>query len=310
MNKKFFSFAVAACAALSFFACGSDGDDGNSPSTPQQVVLTKPVYADKAASYTIDKGLIESDGISLTAVNITESGKAILETTDGTGKKQYTTYGVTINGEEYQMKDKAGQNVGTMSVKTTRSSTGVTITVGVVIVLPGIGTVEVKTDSPVVAQMVINSVASGVNTDNIARTWKVQQMKMTLEGDVSASLIENSGNLAVLAKEAQDRGAGLTAQEMAEFNKVISGLTIDKAGLFSLEYADGSSEACSWKWTTANQDQLNLQLRNSDFGNKFFSDDSTIDVQFFTNGGCQIKLVTNIKGNKNYKCTLTIAMLQ
>ena len=65
-----------------------------------------------------------------------------------------------------------------------------------------------------------------------------------------------------------------------------------------------------WLYQTPEQILIKASNGASDFGNKFFSDDSTIDVQFFTNGGCQIKLVTNIKGNKNYKCTLTIAMLQ
>lgn len=308
MKKKFLCFAAAASLVLSFVACGGSDDNDDTPSTPQQVVFTQPVYADQAASYVL-KNPLQSEGFSLTAINITESGKAIIETTESNGSKHYSSYNVTINGDEYQMKNKAGKSVGVMKKVTTRAAS-VSITLTVVIELSKLGTVEFKSDDPLEVQTVISTIAAGVNTDNIARTWKVKQMKMTLEGDVNASIIENSGNLAVLAAEAQVRGAGLTEKEMAEFDKILYGLTLDKTGLFSLEYGDGSSEACSWTWTNSNQDQLKLSLRDSEFGNKFFGENSTIDVKFFPGGGCQLFLVTNIMGNKNYKATLNIAMEQ
>ena len=138
-------------------------------------------------------------------------------------------------------------------------------------------------------------------------------MNITLEGDVDLAMTENSGNLKRFADEAQKQGADLTADELAELDKTFKSISLDKNGLFSIEYYENkdnsvSSEACTWSWTDEAAQKLKLKLRDgSDFGNKFLSDDTTIKADFNPTGAT-FTLNTEIKGSKNYKATVTIVL--
>ena len=309
MKKFLFIFAAAACVALGNISCGSD--DSDSP-TPKKVELPAPQYGDQAASYVFPTNPVTVDGVSLTGINFTESGKAIVEVTLADGTKKYVTYKMQIVGNKYIITNNNGVKVGEFeqndaAMAPSRSSANITVTFSVEVYIYGLGSFTFTTDGTT-ARKVVEEIASTVNTINIARTWTVQEMKLTLEGDVSASVNEKSGRLIVLANEAQKRGADLTEEEMAQFDKTIKGFTLDKNGLFSIEY-DDETEACSWKWTDANQTKLLLQLRDSEFGNKFLSNNSSIDVMFYVSGACHFTLATDINtGSKKYKATLLVVM--
>ena len=306
MKKKLFFLAMAAFVAMSNVSCGSDSDDNGGGNDNTQVTLPKPVYADEAASFTLEKGKVTDELVSLTSLNFTESGKAVIGVTTGEGKKKFVSYDVKIEGDTYTI-SKNGQLKGKVINVGSRATSSVKLTINLAVEIPFLGTFTFITTDPVVAQKVVETITTTVNTTNIARTWKVQTMKLTCEGDVDFSMTEKSGNLAVFVKEAQDRGANLTEEEQAELSKTIYGMTLDKTGMFSIEYGDGTTEVCSWKWTSANQEQLMLTLRDSEFGNKFMSDKSSIAVKFST-GGCTFTLTTNITGSKKYKATLVIVM--
>jgi hypothetical protein len=311
MKKSLFFFVAAACVALCNISCGSDDDGGsnNNNENNAQVTLPLPKYSAQAAAYTIPANAVKSaDGdASLTGMNFTESGKAVIEVTTG-GTKKYVTYSVKIEGDTYIITNGSKQVGVVQADAPTRGSSDITVAFELEVEITDLGSFFFKTDGTT-ARKLVETIASSANTDNIARTWAVQEMKLTLEGDVSASLNEKSGNLKVLADEAQARGADLTPVELEELDKTIKGLTLDKNGLFSIEYND-ETEACSWKWTDANQTKLMLQLRDSDFGNKFFSNNSSIDVKFFNSGVCHFILVTNVNtGSKKYTATLLVVMM-
>ena len=101
----------------------------------------------------------------------------------------------------------------------------------------------------------------------------------------------------------------MTKEEEAGLSKTIRGITLDKTGMFSIEYSDANAatEVCSWNWTGPNQKELMLSLRDSEFGNKFLSGKSSIGVNFSTSG-CTFTTTTNITGKKTYKATLVIVM--
>ena len=312
MKKKLFFLAMATFVAMSNTSCGSDSnDEGGNNNTP--VTLPKPVYADEAVAFTLQKDNVSDKFVSLTGLNITESGKAVIEVTTDEGKKKFVSYDVKIEGDTYTI-SKNGKTMGKVINTTsmpkaapTRASSSVNLVINLSVEIPFLGTFTFMTTNPVVAQKVVQTITSTVNTTNIARTWKVQEMKLTCVGDVDFSITEKSGNLEVFVKEAQDRGANLTKVEEAELSRTIYGITLDKTGMFSIEYGDGTTEVCSWQWTSANQEQLMLKLRDSEFGNKFLSNKSNIGVKFYA-GGCTFTLTTNIVGSKNYKATLVIVM--
>lgn len=307
MKKKLFFLAMAAFVAMSNTSCGSDSnDEGGNDNTP--VTLPKPVYADEAVAFTLQKDNVSNKFVSLTGLNITESGKAVIEVTTDENKKKFVSYDVKIEGDTYTI-SKNGKETGKVKVvsSASRATPSVNLVINLSVEIPFLGTFTFMTTNPVVAQKVVQTITSTVNTTNIARTWKVQEMKLTCVGDVDFSMTEKSGNLEVFVKEAQDRGANLTKVEEAELSRTIYGITLDKTGMFSIEYGDGTTEVCSWQWTSANQEQLMLKLRDSEFGNKFLSNKSNIGVKFYA-GGCTFTLTTNIVGSKNYKATLVIVM--
>lgn len=308
MKKNLFFLAIAVCVAMSNVSCGSDSDNGGD--NPSQVTLPKPKYADKAASFTLDKGKVvaaDDELVSLTALNITEGGKAIIGVADGNGKKHFVSCDVEIDGDTYTI-SKNGRKSGIVKeIVGSRATSSTNLTIDLVVEIPFLGETKFTTSDPVAAQKVIETIAPTVNTSNIARTWTIQTMKLTCEGDIDCSLTEKSGNLAVFAKEMQSRGANLTDEEVGQLSKTIHGVTLDKTGMFSIEYSDATTEVCSWNWTNANQEQLMLSLRDSEFGNKLLSEKSNVEVKFATSG-CTFTTTTNITGKKTYKATLVIVL--
>lgn len=313
MKKSIFILAAAACVALCNISCGSD-DDGGSSSGNTPVKLPQPTYSDLAADFAIPVDAVTADGdngASLTGLNFTESGKAIVEVSVN-GAKKYVTYNYNANGGTYVITDKTGKKVGELKTvqaqAPTRSTTDITVTFEVEVYFYSSGTSYSFQTDGTVARKAIQSIASTDNTVNLARTWVVQEMKMTLEGDVSASINVQGGNLRILGEEAKARGANLTKDELEEMNKVVKGMTLDKNGLFSIEY-DEVTEACSWQWTDANQDKLRIKLRDSEFGNRFLCENSDVHVKFFVSGVCHFTITTDITtSTQKYKATLLVVM--
>lgn len=304
MKKKLFFLAMAACVAMSNVSCSSDSDNGGDNSSP--VTLPKPKYADKAASFNIRKGDVEGNKlISLTGLNLTESGKAIIKVTDKEDKNHFTSCDMEVEGDTYIIR-KNGKKIGTIKeLDSSRAASVASLIIDLVVEIPFLGEQKFTTSDPVVVSKVVDVVAGIVNTTNIARTWTVQTMKLICEGDVDFSMTEKSGNLKVFVKEAQDRGANLTEEEQDELSKTIHGITLDKTGMFAIEYSDGLTEVCTWNWTNNSQDLLSLL--GSEFGNKFLSEKSNVEVKFSTSG-CTFTMTTNITGQKKYKATLVIVL--
>ena len=308
MKKTLFFLVAVLYMAVCNISCSSDDDE--IVYNNQAVTLPTTKYETQAALFQLTNNAITAttsgSTFSLTSLNFTESGKAIVEVTSINGNKKYVTYNVDISGDTYTISDTKGVR-GTVKESVTRSTSNTKLTITLMVEIPGLGTLSFNTDSPVEAQKVVAAVAT-VATNNIARTWRVHEMKLTLEGDVAASITEQSGNLGAFVKEAQDRGANLSQTEVAQLQRTIYGLTIDKNGLFSIEYSDNGTEACSWKWTDESQSKLMLQLHNSEFGNIFFSNNSNIEARFFASGVCHFIMTTKITGNKNYTATLLMVM--
>lgn len=307
MKKYLFFYAVAACVAISCVSCGSDDEDYFPPKTP--VALTEPEYASQAATFEIPDDAVQasSGNVCLSSLSFTESGKAVIGVASVEGNK-YVTYNVKIEGNTYTITDDSGKTVGTVQSSSTRSSEASSLIINITVNIPGLGTFTFTTDEPVDALKIVGTISTSNNTSNIARTWTIANMNIVLEGDIDLSKIEHSGNLKVFADAAQEAGAGLTEDEYKALCKTIKSVTLDKNGMFSLEYTDGGSEVCTWLWSNTDQTKVNLKLRDgSDFGNKFLSDDSSITVDF-TPTGCAFSLATKITGSKTYTATLTIVL--
>ena len=299
MKKNFFYFAIAATVALCNISCGSD--DEELPGT-KKVVYEQPVYSAKAAAYTITDGLAPTNGngnAKLTAMNFTESGKAIFEVTEN-GAKKYAIYDVTIDNNGYTI-----PGVGKVSSTTMRGGSATTVNVDVTFVINGV-TYTFKTTDPIAALMTYESMSGGDNLLNIARTWKPKSMKLTLEGDITPlSMIEYSGKLSAFVSEVKKRDTGFSPSDIDELNKDVKSLTFDKTGMFTIEYVEGGCDVADWSWSNPEYSDIALSLKDKTMGNKFIQDNSKVVVVFTTNT-CVVALSTELTGSTNNRYTATL----
>lgn len=333
MKKSIFFYAALATVALCTVSCSSDDNDDPINNTP--VVIPTPPTANQAIAFEIPVGSQPeaTTGEKLKAVNITESAKAVLKVGTDEGDKYltydskydeatktYTLYeGTTKVGTIKQAGAAAAPrrvtiNLGNWIIELTitmTDSTGSTTTVN----FQATVTDATAPSNP--------QPAAGDNLNNIARTWVVSEMAMTLDGDVDCTVLEAGSNLVELAKKAQENDAQLEMDEYKELCRSILGLTIDKSGQFSIEYKNANgrveyykkpgdkvqyiecdgrveTEACTWDWASSDQQSIKINTKDSDFGNKFLNENSTIGVKFYTSGVAHLTIYTKITGNKKY----------
>jgi len=304
MKKNFFYFAMALCVALCTVSCGSDDDGDSAPSyTPQKYEKEATAFTleDRTASNVIGSGEI----ISVTGLNFTESGKAIIETThlkQGKTSKKYSTYDAEIDGNKYIIKD-GNKEIGTVINNGTRgSSEGVEITINVTLTFDGVP-VTINPDHAVEAIHKLEVIAASQGLNNITRTWTVQDMKLTLDFDnkPDASVIVQGGSLREFQELAEEHNIILTEKDRTALNRSIVGLTLDKFGLFTVTYSDKFNDAAEWSWVVgSNDNKIKLTLKDEEMGHKFLNSNAGIDVQY--SGNDMITMVISVRLEED-KCT-------
>jgi hypothetical protein len=284
MKKNFFYFAMALCVALCTVSCGSDDGDDAPSYTPQKYEKEATAFTleDRTASNVIGSGEI----ISITGLNFTESGKAIIETTHWkTGKTtvKYSTYDAEINGNEYIIKDGANK-IGTVVNNGTRgSSEGVEITINITLSFDGGEPVKINPANPVAAVHMLEVNAASQGLTNITRTWQVERMKLTLDfdDDQDFSTEVSGGSLKPFQELAEEHNIILTEKDRTALNRSIVGLTLDKFGLFTVTYSDKFNDAAQWSWVVGSNDsKIKITLKDEEMGNKFLNSNANIDVKY------------------------------
>ncbi len=308
MKKNFFYLAIAACVALCNISCGSD--DGGGSGEP-----IKPLeYANQAVAFIVNNGTVtasEGDSnTSLTAMNFTEAGKAVLEITEN-GQKKFVTYNVKIEGNTYTITDDNGKVIGTVQSNVTRGSKSAVININIKITVNG-QTYTFTTNSAD-ATMQYATMTGGNNLATIARTWVVKNMKLTVESAdpdfVSISMTEQSGKLSSFVAEIKKRDTGFSDSDIDKLNKEIKSLTLDQTGMFDIEYTNGGSDVATWSWKGNNYANIALELKNNEAGNKFIQNNTNITVTL-TSKLCNFMFVTQIerRGKEALIGTLQVAM--
>ena len=135
MKKNFIYLAMAACVALCNLSCSGSDDDGGS-----QNPINPLEYASKAVAFQLSDGDVTAtagSGASLTALNFTEAGKAIIEITEN-GKKKFVTYNVKIEGNTYTITNDNGQQIGVVTSDVTRGTQAATINVNITVTINGV----------------------------------------------------------------------------------------------------------------------------------------------------------------------------
>ena len=293
MKKTFIFMAMAAFAAVCFTACGSDDDDYVAPK--YNVELPLPQNAKDAVSFENIEGMNELDGITFT-----EAGNAIVEVA---GKFVSAKY--TVANSVYTL---TGAAKGTVTRQAFANSRGTAtapanITIDLEVIVDG-QSYNFNGDATADAQTATELI-SNVDLNNICRKWTFKDMALSLSGQVSMMKTYQCGDLSQLGKDANDNGAGLTAEELAELNKTIVSLEFTKTGkLFFIYKENGKEITESATWNSS--DFLNFIVDEISEANKFIDKNSKIQVAYSANGACTISFFTKITGSKTYDAQLTV----
>lgn len=300
MKKNFFYFAMALCVALCTVSCGSDDDDDSG--VPH---YTKQKYETEAAAYKVEPQTVvsstpsaEGETVSITGIDFTESGKAIFELTferpNGQKTLQYVTYDVEIDGDTYTVKD-GSKTIGTVVKKGTRaSSEGVMITLNLTLTVGG-KTYPFVFNDPVAAVQLLEVMAATKGLTDITRTWTVERMKLTLDftDKPDASTEVKGGSLRPFQELAEDQEIILKEKDRTALNRTIKGITLDKYGLFTIDYSDKYNDAATWNWVAGSNDgKINILLKDEAMGNKFLQTKTNIEVQY--SGDDKVTLILTI----------------
>lgn len=319
--KKLFFFALMLGMAVCNFSCSSDDDGGNggNNNSGNKGNQTEGIYADKVAEYTIPEAeapeIITDDNIKvqLTGFNLTEYGKGILELVVD-GGINYETFDVVIDGNKYLLSQN-GISAGFIEfaeakTKTRAGSNAVELKFNLSFQHEVNGEmVPITFDNIAQAQQVIDYVNT-TYTSNITNAWGLERMKLTITFDdkskTPASTNTQGGDLRPFIDLAKKNDVTISEKDEKELTRTITSLIIDKSKLFVLEYEEGGSDAATWKWITENEKNLAIGIKLKDgktMGNKFFNDDSQINVQLRDNGKINLILSTYLEDDK---CTASL----
>ena len=230
-------------------------------------------------------------------ITFTEVGNAILEVAG-----DYVSAKYTLANGVYTL---TGAATGTIIDNTTKgtSTTSTSITVSITITINGTTynfNGDANADKETASEMVSNT-----NLNNICRLWTVKDLALSLSGDVSMMKTYQSGDLSKLGKDANDNGAGLTADELDELNKTVQTLEFTKSGKFFLNYLEGGKQVTQCA-TWESKDFHSFLIDKISEGNKFISSGSKIQIDFNAAGGCTVTFNTKITGSKNYDAQLIV----
>ncbi len=326
MKKNLFLLAILSLMAATFVACTSDDDGGNDPGQGSEgVALPTPKFANMAQEIRFVEPVEASSDPKLgkyppkmNAFFITEDGNVIFELevadeADGTDQGETKKTFVDAPLKSFDGKNVVlDKNLGRITITevTRAASVPVEVSMEVKNDIPGYSSVSfvVPDDAPVDAYRGSNPVQNSTpSVNNLCRTWTVLGSIIDLVGDVTVYKEFTGCNLKEICDEAIKHGATMTADERAQFNKSIRTVTVTKTGLFTLNYSDGTLDAADWKWTDSSMTAFTIKFRDDDMGNKFFDNDTKVDVAF-KDDRCNLKCSTKITGDKNYNAVLTLQL--
>jgi hypothetical protein len=294
MKKTFILIAVAALTALSFTACGSDDADYVPPT--YNVELPLPENAANAVAFEEIKGMTTA-GKKLAGITFTEDGNAIAEVD---GKFVAGTY--TYAAGTYTL---AGNVRGTVKDVTTKGTSTENANLSLNITVTIDGQTYTFNGNAQADRETAEELLTNVDLNNICRSWTVKNMSLSLSGDVSMMKTYENGDLSQLGVDANENGANLTDDELAELNKTVLSIEFTKSMKLFLTYREKGqnvTQCASW----SSSDFKEFLVKEISEANKFIDQNSTIQVVYNNAGGCTITFFTTIKGSKNYDAQLII----
>ena len=300
MKKTFILAAMAVAVVLGFTDCGSDDDDYVAPK--HDVELPLPNNAADAVSFEKIENMI-SAGKELAGITFTETGNAIVEVAGEFVSAKYTfandIYTLTGAAKGTVVRNASANSRGTTSDPTT-------ITINLEVIVNG-QSYNFNGDAAANVQTA-TELLNNDNLNNLCRKWNFKDMSLSLDGDVKMMKVYQSGDLSQLGKDANENGADLTQDELAELNKTVISIEFTKSGKLFITYRENGKEITERAtWNSSNFEDFSIkEISNA---NKFVKNGSKIVVLYNGNGGCTMSFFTEITGSKNYKAELTVNLV-
>ncbi len=325
MKKNFFYLALAALVAVGMPACSSDDED--EVVKPEPVNLPTPANASQAVEYVLPTALDAKtstigktqDTPALKSINFTESGKILLELVSAIdGKHTYVMEDATFNNNTYTMN---GSKVKgfiklTDAAALTRANSHIIVDIAVTITIEE--TVTYTSDGDVTTVTNKRNASGDEVMTYLVRTWSVTGAILDLKSkskNIKAyeefdSNSQGYFDLRQVRKEALDQGVEMTADEEDEFERTVKCVTITGDNKFIIEYTDHYPDVAEWEWNNPEKTSIRIVLREGCEGNKFFSNDTKIDVAFNGNR-CNMKMYTHVNdaGSNNWEVELTMKLI-
>lgn len=323
MKKQFFYLVLSAVVGVSCGACSSD-DEKDAVLDP--VNLSTPEFSQQAKQYTLEPAVSEAkendgdgNGKQLKSIDLSESGKLLLElsTSDGNkpffyledatiGNKTMKMNGKKVRGSVQELSSESGANGGSgllvLDIEVTNEDGS---------------TLSFKTGADGANVVMKSSPTTDEATLRLARTWNVLGAILDLKSkkkNVKAYEEFDSRNgmfyLEDVLKEALEQGVKLTDEEQQEFKRVVKSITFTKTGLFIISYLDGTEDVADWSWANAAKTEISIRLRDEEMGNKFIANTSKLTVAFNGNR-CNLKAETALsdKENNDWESVLLIKLV-
>ena len=319
MKKFFFYLALAAIALPCITACGDDDEDG---AKTNPVNLPLPAYAMNAIEYMLANPMQatttttgDSDNApQLQGINITESGKILLELLMADGSLRYVQEDATINGNTYTMNGNYVKGTVTATGAGARTRATENLLIDISVSFTKLETFVFSSGGSTVVVTVITPITGEEAMDRLARTWKMSGAIFDAKSkakDVKAfEEFDSRGGLFYLEdvlKEALDQGINLSVDEQQPLRKVIKDVTVTKTNKFIINYTDGSVDVAQWSWADASKTKITIRLKDDKMGNKFICDATQITVAF-SDTRCNMKLETNFFDTSNSDWSVVVTL--
>ncbi|MBQ9285735.1 MAG: hypothetical protein IJ209_05570 [Bacteroidaceae bacterium] len=321
MKKYLFSAIAMAMMSATLLSCSNDDNNNdNSGSstmpTPQFESLVTNIVLDEPVK--VRPSLDEGRQLELSEITLAEDGIVFFQIKDIRIDTETDKPVPTDEDKVIVVPDKAKSFDGSKLVlekhgsieiiEITRATIIARVNVNVQLDVPGYGTVVFETEAENLPGATVNKPTTPTDKAqlDLFRTWKIRGIMCDITGDVTVSKEFTGGYLKPICDEAIRQGATLTEEEQAEFNKTIQSITISRAGIFNITYTDGTCLANTYTWQ-AGQTSFNISILTDDMANKYISEGSVVSYEIKGNR-CNLKLDTEIKGNKNYRAVLILQL--
>lgn len=285
MKNSLLLMALAAMT-LTLASCSKDDDNGNSNDTPPAQTIPAPQYKDDAVKLSLPDNSISVGGLraNVTTLELGEGGTYIVTytpvaTTRAADGTSYKTGKYTKSNDSY--------NLSGFATVTINGKSGSTYSI-VVKTTDGVST-ELN------ATVAAGGVATGAMTDNLCRTWTIENTRLTMEveGITAGRDFPGTCDLNALIAYAKDRG--MKINDDVEENSVVTGITFSRAGTFLISYRNGKNDVGRWNWASQASGTLSYSWDSPDMGNALENGAATVA---FDGSKCKLTLGATIDGHK------------